>query len=280
MPVSTKTKKATIRNSSEDPEEFRMSLAGHIDELRSRIIRIVLVIAGCWVIGWILEPAVYKGINSIVEKAVANYHVTHPNFDYKEMLPKLTDAFMIKFKLSFMIGLGIALPIIVLEIWGFIRPGLKPTELKPITRLAPLSVLLFFLGAFCCWMILPITFQWFLVFFEDFDGASLFQEAGSMTYFTLKMLLAFGLGFQLPLVVFIAGKIGLVSSETLTHYWRHAAVFVFVASAILTPSQDIITMLMMAIPLTILVLLSIWAVKLTTRGAKGSRRPAELDDLD
>lgn len=280
MPVSTKPSKRPIRNSSDDPEEFRMSLAGHIDELRSRIIRVVLIVAAGWVIGWFLQTWVYDTLNSFVQSAVEAYRRTHPNVQYAEPFKSLTEPFMVKFKLSFMIGLGLALPVIVLEIWGFVRPGLKPSEARPIMRLAPVSVVLFFLGVACCWLILPLTFQWFLSYLADFPGTALFQEPGTMIFFTLKMMLGFGLGFQLPLVVFIAGQIGLVSSETLSQYWRHAAVFVFIASAILTPSQDIITMLMMAIPLTLLVMLSILAVKITTRNKRPISRPEELDELD
>jgi sec-independent protein translocase protein TatC len=99
-----------------------------------------------------------------------------------------------------------------------------------------------------------------------------------MVIFILKMLLAFGIGFQLPLVVFLAGKIGIIGPDTLTHYWRQAVVFVFFASAILTPSGDPISMLMMAVPLTILLMLSIFAVKVTSRN-KASSDP-ELNDLD
>lgn len=257
-----------------------MSLTGHIDELRSRIMRVIFVILGAWVIGWIIQTPVYGALNTFVESAVDAYRKTHPTWHYEEPFLNITDAFMTKFRLSFMIGLGISLPVIVLEIWGFVKPGLRPIESKPIRQLAPVSVLLFFVGALCCWMVLPLTFQWFLSFFEEFPGTSLNQQPGTMIFFTLKMILAFGLGFQLPLVVYIAGRIGLVSSETLNHYWRHAAVFVFVASAILTPSNDPITMLMMAIPLSVLVMLSIWAVQLTNRKRAPTNRPAELDDLD
>lgn len=257
-----------------------MSLAGHIDELRVRIVRMIFVILGAWVLGWFLQPAVYSGLNSIIEKAVAEYRQLHPTWNYAEPFTNLTQPFLTQLRLSFMLGLGIAMPFVVLEIWGFVRPGLKLQEARPIAQLAPVSVVLFFLGAACCWMVLPITFQWFLSFFDNWPGTSLNQEPGTMVMFTLKMLFAFGLAFQLPLVIFIAGKIGLVTPETIRHYWRHAAVFVFLASAVLTPSSDPVTMLMMAIPLSVLVMLSIVAVGITSKKSSTANRPAELDDLD
>lgn len=278
MPVQIRSKTTKKRNSSGDPEEFRASLSEHVVELRDRILRSVFLIAGGWAVGWFLEPYLYGQIQGLVDDAVQFYKQSFPNADIKEAFNNLTMPFMFKLKLSFMIGLGLVLPFVILQIWGFVSPGLKASEKKPIKALAPLSVLLFALGCFFCWMILPTTFRWFISFLSEFPGASLFQEPGSMVFFTLKMMLAFGIGFQLPLVVFLAGKLGIIGPDTLVHYWRQAVVFVFFASAILTPSGDVFTLLMMAVPLTILLIMSILAVKWTTR--KQASVDPELNDLD
>lgn len=279
MPVTIRPRSSKKRNSSEDPEEFRATLGEHVGELRDRILRCVFLIAGCWAISWFfLQTPLYNLIEQLVKDAVDQYRQSHPGFQFAEPFKNLTEGFMLKLKFSFMIALGMALPFLVLQIWGFVEPGLKPNEKKPLKALAPISVLLFALGAFFCWLILPTTFQWFLSYMEEFPGTSLFQEPGSMVFFTWKLMLAFGIGFQLPLVVFLAGKIGIIGPDTLNHYWRQAIVFVFFASAILTPSGDIFTMLMMAVPLTILLVLSILAVKFTTRTS--SSRDPELNDLD
>lgn len=278
MPVQIRPKIAKKRNSSDDPEEFRASLSEHVVELRDRILRCVFLVAAFWVVGWFVQPYVYGGIQSLVQDSVEFYKRTHPNADIKEAFQNITMPFMFMLKLSFMIGLGMALPFIVLQIWGFVAPGLKPSERKPLKALAPMSVLLFALGCFFCWMVLPTTFRWFIGFLGEFPGASLFQEPGAMVLFTVKMMLAFGIGFQLPLVVFLAGKLGIIGPDTLVHYWRQAVVFVFFASAVLTPSGDVFSMLMMAVPLTILMVASILAVKWTTR--RQSSVDPELNDLD
>ncbi len=276
MPV--KLTRNPRRNSSGDPEEFRMSLGDHFEELRSRVFRVAIVLAVLWVVGWYLEKPLYEFIENVVTKVVKEYQKTHPGFIFETPFPDITKSFMLKLKLSFMIGLGIALPYLILEIWGFISPGLREKEKKPIKQLAPVSVFLFFLGSYFCWMILPQTFSWFMSYFEEFPGSSLFQEPGSMVFFTLKLILGFGIGFQLPLIIFIAAKVGLVAPETLKNYWRHAAVFVFFASAVLTPSNDIFTMLMMAVPLTILMMISIFLVQLTVK--QQANTDPELNDLD
>jgi sec-independent protein translocase protein TatC len=280
MPLKLKERQERRRYSSRgDPDEYRMTLGEHIGELRDRLVRIVLVIAGGWIVGWIVQPHLYISLNSIVEGAVEDYRRTNPDLEFAEMFRNITEPFLFKLKLSFMIGLGIALPYIVLQIWGFVSPGLKPTERKPIKALAPISVLLFFMGCAFCWWVLPTTFRWFLGYIGEFEGVALFQEAGSMVFFTLKMMLAFGIGFQLPLVVFIAGRLGIVGPDTLIHYWRHAIVFVFLTSAVLTPSGDVFTLMMMAVPLSILLMLSIVAVKVTARKQERSSNE-ELNDLD
>jgi sec-independent protein translocase protein TatC len=278
MPVLIKPKTAKKRDSSGDPEEFRATLGEHVGELRDRILRSVFLIAAGWGIGWFLEPWVYNQVEGLVQDAVNFYKQSHPMAEIGEAFRSITEPFMFKLKLSFMIGLGLALPFVVLQIWGFVSPGLKPSERRPIKMIAPASVFLFALGGFFCWMVLPTTFRWFLTFLDDFPSASLLQEPGAMIFFTLKLMLAFGIGFQLPLVVFLAGKLGIIGPDTLTHYWRQAVVFVFFASAILTPSGDVFTLLMMAVPLTILLVLSILAVRFTTRNQKSS--DPELNDLD
>lgn len=276
MRVSLKGRATSKRNSSDDPEEFRATLGEHLEELRDRLLRILLIITGGWVVGWFIEPPLYTTLSNLVRDAVP------PNLleagVYSEAFRNATDAFMLKFKLSFMLGLGLTLPLLVLQLWGFVKPGLKPSERKPLRFMAPFSVVLFAIGAFFCWLVLPSAFQWFFSFMEEFPGTKMIQEPGTMVFFILKMMMAFGIGFQLPLVVFMLGKVGLIGSDTLVQYWRQATAMIFLAAAILTPSQDAFSMLMMAVPLSLLFILSVMAVRFTTRNSRSSS--PELDDLD
>jgi len=269
--VRLKRKTTIPRNSSdEEPEELRATLGEHLEELRTRILRIVYMLAIAWVVGWYIQPPVYDYINELVLKAIKQ---AIPTVVINEAFTNATQAFMLKFKLSFMLGLVMVIPFIVLQLWGFVAPGLKPNEKAPIKKLVPYTVFLFFLGVGCCWLILPSAFIWFAAYISDFKGAILNQEPGTLVFFVLKMLLAFGLGFQLPIVVFFLGKLGILTPETLTAHWRHATVAVFTISAMITPSNDIFSMLMMAVPLSILFVISVYAVKITSRKSKGSAEP-------
>ncbi len=253
-------------NSSEhNPEEFRLSIVGHLEELRTRVIRsLMFVIAGFCVGWWFFKPL----FSLLTDRAaVAVNRTLQPlGQKYEEITLHMPDLFFLKFKFSAYIGLVIALPFIVLQIWAFIAPGLKPSEQKPFKRLAPLSLLLFCIGAFFCWMILPQAFSWFAEYIVEFQGVGIKQEVGSMAMLSLKSLLAFGLGFQLPLIVYVLGALNLLSAQTLMKYWRHSAVAIFFLAGAITPSNDPVSMLAIAIPMTGLFAVSVYAVKYTQRG--------------
>ena len=260
------------RNESDDPEDFRATLVEHLEELRDRIVRALLFLGIGWVIGWYLEAPIYARLNGIVTDAIR--HRLPPGTRYETVFQQATEPFFLKLKLSFMIGLVIAFPFIVLQLWGFIAPGLKRNERNAVRSVAPASVFLFALGVAFCWVIIPSAFTWFTSYVEEFPGTALLQEAGTMVFLVLKLLLAFGVAFQLPLVVFVLGKLGLLSPETLISNWRQATVAIFVIAAVVTPSNDIFTMLMMAVPLSLLFVLSVYAVKYTTK----PKPQAEGDD--
>lgn len=249
------------RRIPDDPEDFRATLVEHLNELRDRVMRALGFLIIGWIAGWFLEPPLYAFLNHMVVKAASGK--LPANVHYIEAFKNLTEAFVLKLQLSFVIGLVIAFPFIIIQLWRFIEPGLKASERKPLTRVAPISLILFCTGAGFCWFILPYAIGWFTTYISDFPGTTIIQEPGTMVFFCLKMLLAFGVGFQVPLVVYILGAIGLLSAETLFKYWRQGAVAIFVLAAVVTPSNDAFSMLMMAVPLTLLFILSIFVVKRT-----------------
>lgn len=260
-----------FRRLPDDPEEFRQSFVEHLEELRRRLVRILTYIALGAIVGWFLQPLVYSGLTDFIRPLIP------PTIDYREPFRSITEPFLLKLKLSLAIGLFLVIPLTVLELWGFVAPGLKPVERRALIVVAPLSVGLFALGTALCWMILPAAFRWFLSFVAEFPDTAVYQEPGTLVFFIIKMMIAFGLGFQLPLVVFFLARIGLFGPSALLQYWRQAVVLIFFVSASITPSGDIFSLLMLAVPLTLLYGLSILAVLISER-----RRPRDpvLDDLD
>ncbi|MEQ1821161.1 MAG: twin-arginine translocase subunit TatC [Fimbriimonadaceae bacterium] len=281
MPLPRKGQNIVARNSSggqedHEPEEFRAPLTDHLEELRTRILRSVAILVVAWIGAWYLVSPLYRKLIDHIMPAI------------KASLPKGTpleiriqnapDAFMLLFKLSFVVGLFVALPFIIMQLWAFIAPGLKERERAPIKKVLPISVVLFFIGAYFCWLILPSAYGWFSSFFSYFPGVALLQDPMQMVSFSSKMMLAFGVCFQLPLIVFALGKLGILTSEALTKNWRQATVAIFFVAAAITPSNDPISMLMMAIPLCVLFAISVYAVKVTSK--PGDDHEEELDDLD
>ena len=144
-------------------------------------------------------------------------------------------------------------------------------ERKPFLRLAPFSAFFFASGVAFCWVILPAALGWFTEYLKNFQGAELIQDPAILIFFCVKLLLAFGIGFQLPLVVWVLGALNLLSAETLLKYWRQSATAIFIFAAIVTPSNDAFSMLMMAIPLTLLFIISVYVVKFTQRKQQAER---------
>jgi sec-independent protein translocase protein TatC len=261
------TESRNPRRLPDNPEDFKATLAEHIDELRQRIVRSLLFLTVGWVVGWFVQPWLYTELQQLVQVNIAPI-LERSGGKYDEVFTNAVQPFMLKLKMSFLIGLVMAFPLIVVQVWGFIKPGLKPNERKPVERAAPVSVFLFALGCFFCWLVLPATLKFFASFFLEFQGTSLFQEPGTMVLFILRMMLAFGIGFQLPLVVYALGAMNLLSAQTLIKNWRQASIAIFILSAILTPSADAVSMMMMALPMVLLFMISVYAVKVTQRRRK------------
>lgn len=244
---------------------------GHLDELRVRIVRSLWIVLGAWIVGWFAQPFLYQVLEKVVMGAVPKGVKSTVAFN------SITAPFMLKLSNSLVLGLLIAAPLLILQLWAFIAPGLKPHERAPFQRGAPAAIGLFALGCFFGWLVLPSAYEWFGSYLKEFGNAGLNQDPIQMISLSLKMLLAFGIGFQLPLVTFILYKFGILRPSTLNKYWRHSTIIIFFASAILTPSNDPFSMLMMALPLTILFFGSLVVIRAIEARAPW---PAELNRLD
>jgi sec-independent protein translocase protein TatC len=283
MPLPVKGKNIVARSSSggpldgeDPPEELRAPLTEHLEELRNRILRSVAILVVAWVAAWYLIKPLYVALDGHITPAIKQGLPSATKFEIR--LSNATDAFMLLLKLSFIVGLFVAIPFIVIQLWSFIAPGLRDREKEPIRKVLPFSIGLFFLGSYFCWLILPSAYYWFAGFFSYFPEVQLLQDPLQMVSFSTKMMLAFGICFQLPIIVFALGKVGLLTAETLTKNWRQATVAIFFIAAAITPSSDPISMLMMAVPLCVLFAISVYAVKVTTKPIE--QHDEELDDLD
>lgn len=234
----------------------QLDLIEHLSELRTRLGRCVCYVLVGTIAGW----AFYSFFFNLLSGPVLPYlKQTGSTF----LLTGVLEGFSIKMQVSLLVGLIIAVPLITLEGWRFISPGLTRQEKKGVHLVCPLSILLFAGGVALAYWILPAGVSWLTA--QNPPGAKFMPSVQGTLMFVLKMCLAFGLVFQLPVILMFLAKVGIVNSRMLRSYWRQAVVFLAIVAAVVTPSNDAFSMLMMCIPLIVLYGLSIGLVKLVER---------------
>ena len=229
----------------------------HLSELRSRILRCLVYIAIGTFIGWLLYDSFFFKLLSTPVRPVLE------QAGGKFLLTGIAEGFVIKMEISLLVGLILALPLVTLEGWGFVAPGLTRSEKRATMLMAPLSVILFAAGVVLAYCILPTGIRWMVG--QNPPDSILMPTVAQTLLFILKMCLAFGLVFQLPVILMTLARIGIVNSKMLKSYWRYSVVVIGIVAAVITPSGDAFSMLMMAAPMVGLYMLSIVLVRLVER---------------
>ncbi|MFH1842771.1 MAG: twin-arginine translocase subunit TatC [bacterium] len=242
-----------------------MSWIDHLEELRSTLIGSVaaafLGTIGCW---FVSRPLLDMLVAPILEAAEGVYFHTP------------IEAFMTRLKLAAICGLFLVLPYIFFRLYGFILPGLYAKERKVITPLLVSSTALFYLGVgFAYLVVIPQVVTFMLSF-----GTEIMQPLigiGPYFAFVARLCLAFGIMFELPLVVLFLSSIGLVNPRMLLRTWRYALIIIVVFAAVLTP-PDVFSQLMMAGPVMLLYIGSVLIAMVVTRRKERSSQQDEDED--
>jgi sec-independent protein translocase protein TatC len=257
-------------------EEFKeMSFFDHLEELRWRLFRAGLVVVAFALIAFIFKGFIFDEIIFaptrpdfiayeywclLIQKMGLGQELCLGNFDFKIINTEMAGQFMVHIKIAMSIGVIVAFPYLVWELWRFISPGLKLNELKS-SRFAILgSALLFFFGVFFGYFVLtPFS----LDFLSKYNVSDIVFNTFTLTnYISFISMLVFasGIMFQLPMAVFLLAKMKIITGEMMVEYWRYAFIVCLILSAIITP-PDLASMVMVAIPLFGLYLLSILIAK-------------------
>jgi sec-independent protein translocase protein TatC len=241
---------------SADPEQNTMTLWEHLEELRSRLIRM----AAAFVIGaglaWHFREVVLKWLTT---PYVIAWSQLHPGKTPVLTFPTPAAAFIAYVRLAAMSGLVFALPFMLYQVWAFIAPGLYSKEKRLAIPFVLSSCALFAGGAWFGWRFaFPVAFHYLLGFAGMAGGIEVqpMLMMGEYIEFVSHMLLAFGLASELPILVLFLSLAGLVTHRHLIKFFRYFVVLAFVISAVLTP-PDPLSQLMLAVPLCILYALSI-----------------------
>ena len=237
----------------EFPAEKEQSFLDHLEDLRTTLIQTSLAGFAATIICWFVSSQLLDLlVRPIKDQGV---YFTAPN-----------EAFMVRLKLSAAMGLFVVAPFIFFRLYMFIVPGLYQKEKKVVGPLLVSTTILFYIGvSFGFLVVIPQV----IVFLMSFGTAYLSPLIGIGAYFDLvsRLALAFGLVFQLPLVVLFLSVIGLVKPRTLMRTWRYAIVAIFVMSAFLTP-PDVISQVMMAGPVLVLYWSSVLVAWIVTRNKR------------
>jgi sec-independent protein translocase protein TatC len=248
----------------EDDGEAKMSFLEHLDELRKRIIYSAISIFVGFLIAFIFIQQLFDFVMKPLQAGLpAGQHLVYT---------EPTEAFVLYLTIAGITGLVIALPLVMTQVWLFIAPGLYSHEKKMAIPFVALSSVFFILGAaFSHYVVFPLTWKFFVSFTSDYLTFMPRIEPAFALY--IKMVLAFGLVFQMPTIVLFLARMGLVTAGFLWKHTKYALLIIVIVSAIVTPDGGGVSLVAMSIPLFFLYLFSIGLAWIF-----GKKRDRDLDE--
>ena len=236
----------------------------HLVELRDRLVRAAIAVGVCFGV-----LALWPGPAGLYDLLAAPL-VAHLPKGSTLIATSVISPFMVPIKITLMAAFLLALPVVLHQVWAFVAPGLYTHEKKLVMPLVVSSTLLFFLGvAFCYFFVFGQVFK----FIQSFAPKSITAAPDIEAYlsFVMTMFIAFGASFEVPVVVVVLARMGLVSIEKLKAFRSYFIVLAFIIAAVLTP-PDVVSQLALAIPMVLLYEVGIWAAKIFI---KHTQAPAE-----
>lgn len=247
---SESTPPATPEDKVEDEEadDRPMGLMDHLSELRGRLVRCCLAV----MVGFI---ACWAVVDPIFDALVAPLLSVLPDGSHA-IYTTLPEGFFTRMHIAFVAGVFVSSPAIFYQVWAFIAPGLYEEEKRSIIPVAVMSAFFFVSGgAFCYFVVFPNAFAFFMSYATDSIVAM--PKVSDYLSFVLKLILAFGLVFEMPLFAFFLARMGIITAELMRRVRRYAILGIFIVAAILSP-PDVVSQLLMAAPMLVLYEVSIF----------------------
>lgn len=240
-----------------------MTLLDHLSELRVRLVRCLIALAVGFFACYGFAEQLFNYLMIPLTRALPA--------GGKLIYTALPEAFFVYMQVALVAGAFLASPYLFYQIWSFIAPGLYDDEKRHIIPIAGASALFFVAGAaFCYFQVFPYAFEFFVGFATDIIEPM--PKLDEYLGFTLKMLLAFGLIFEMPLFAFFLARLGLVTAQWMRKTRKYAILAIFIVAAILTP-PDVFSQLMMAAPMLVL-----YEISILVAAVFGKKKPGEEED--
>lgn len=249
-----------------EPDGAQMTLLGHLNDLRVRI----TYAAAALFIGTLLGFAIAQPLLAYLMQPYVN---SVPDSAAALQTLRPTEGIETFFKVALLFGAVLAMPWILYQVWLFISPALTPSEKKYIYVFIPGSLALFLLGISFSWFVLvPAAINFLANFMQDVFRTE--WTGQDYISFVVRMVFWIGVSFQMPIIVYVLARVGVVTAQALREQWRYAIVIIAVLAAIITPSIDPVTMMLTMGPLVVLYLFSILLARV---GQRQFERSVALD---
>ena len=231
----------------------KMTIMQHFAELRRRILWVVAFFVAAFVGGWFVAPFV-QGFLTAPLLGVWR--------DAQLLYTGITDGLMIQLSIAFLVAIMITTPFALYQVWRYVAPGLHKNEKKFVVSIFVFSPLLFVAGvAFAFYLLFPFVFRFFIELNESAPVPAVIMPAvRDYIGFAIGLLKVFGIAFQLPLVLVLLNRAGALPRERVVAMRRYAIIFIVIAAAVLTP-PDIVSQILLAVPMLALFELSILLMK-------------------
>ena len=251
-----------VDEEAEEEDDRPMGLMDHLSELRGRLVRCTVAVMVGFIACWaVVDPIFDALVDPLLKVLPEGSHAIYTT---------LPEGFFTRMHIAFVAGVFVSSPVIFYQVWSFIAPGLYEDEKRHILPVAFMSAFFFVSGgAFCYFVVFPQAFAFFVSYATDSIVAM--PKVSDYLSFVLKLILAFGLVFEMPLFAFFLARMGIITAELMRRVRRYAILGIFIVAAILSP-PDVVSQLLMAAPMLVLYEISIYVA------VAFGKKPAAKDD--
>lgn len=229
-------------------------LKPHLAELRKRLFISVICVIVLFFVCLAFSEHILAILTAPLKSAL-------PAFSNKITFVELTEPLFTTMKVSFFAAFILSLPVIFWQFWKFVAPGLYDNEKKLVLPFVSFATIMFLLGvSFCYFVVVPMAFSFLINFGASVQDLNPLISIGLYVGFFVKLMIAFGLAFEMPVLTYFLAKLGLVDDAFLKRHFRVAVLLIFIFAALMTP-PDVISQFLMAIPLCLLYGLSVYIAK-------------------